>query len=135
MRRAHSTERSKPYASRNHCYPARARLHDRTLWQSDKGNHSSERKRVTRMTTIPDWLFDRTDLTFEQKWLYMALVILCESIPNKEYPTYAGTIEEIAHDTHHQGPLDPLSLFDLADKGLIRLTMTGDECAIAIAKR
>ncbi len=79
--------------------------------------------------------FDRTDLTFEQKWLYMALVMLIESIPSKEYQTYARTIEEIERDTHHQGPIDPLSLFDLADKGLIRLTETGDEYAIAIAKR
>ena len=87
------------------------------------------------MATIPDWLFDRTDLTFEQKWLYMALVILIESIPNKAYQTYAGTIEEIEQDTHHRGPLDPLSLFDLAEKRLIRVTQTGDEYAIAIAKR
>jgi len=87
------------------------------------------------MATIPDWLFDRTDLTFEQKWLYMALVMLCESIPNKEYQTYAGTIEELEQDTFAPGPLDPLSLFDLADKRLIRLTQTGDELAIAIVKR
>jgi hypothetical protein len=87
------------------------------------------------MATIPDWLFDRTDLTFEQKWLYMALVMLCESIPNQEYPTYAGTIEELERDTHATGPLDPLSLFALADKGLIRLTQTDDELAIAIKRK
>jgi hypothetical protein len=87
------------------------------------------------MATIPDWLFERTDLTFEQKWLYMALVMLCESIPNKEDQTYAGTIEEIEQDTHATGPFDPLSLFDLADKQLIRLTQTDDELAIAIVKR
>lgn len=84
------------------------------------------------MATIPDWLFNRTDLTFEQKWLYMCLVRLIDSIPNQTYRVYAGTIEEIERDTHHQGVLDPLLLFDLADKRLIRLTQTGEELAIAI---
>lgn len=87
------------------------------------------------MTTIPDWLFDRTDLAFEEKWLYICLKILCESIPNKEYQTYAATLEEIEQDTHATGPIDPLSLFALADRGLIRVTQTEDEYAIAIAKR
>ena len=87
------------------------------------------------MTTIPDWLFDRTDLTFEEKWLYMCLVRLTDSIPNQDYRTYAATIEEIEQDTHATKPIDPLSLFALADKRLIRLTQTEDEYAIAIAKR
>ncbi len=65
----------------------------------------------------------------------MALVLLCESIPDKQYQTYAATIEEIEQDTFAPGPLDPLSLFDLADKRLIRLAQTGDELAIAIVKQ
>jgi hypothetical protein len=86
------------------------------------------------MTTIPDWLFDRPDLAFEEKWLYMCLVILCESIPNREYQTYAATIEEIEQDTHATRPIDPLSLFTLHNKRLIRVTQTEDEYAIAIVK-
>jgi hypothetical protein len=87
------------------------------------------------MPTIPDWLFEDTELSFEEKWLYMCLVILIESIPNKQYQIYAATIEEIEQDTHATRPIDPLSLFTLADKQLIRLTQTGDEYAIAIVKQ
>jgi hypothetical protein len=87
------------------------------------------------MTTIPDWLFDRPDLAFEEKWLYVCLMILCESIPDQQYQTYAATIEEIKQDTHATRPIDPLSLLVLADKRLIRLTQTGEEYAIAIVRR
>jgi len=103
--------------------------------QTERAQQFEKRMKELERTAIPDWLFDRTDLTFEQKWLYMALVMLCESIPNKQYQTYAATIEEIEQDTHAAGPLDPLSLFDLVDKRLIRLTQTGDELAISIVKQ
>jgi hypothetical protein len=86
-------------------------------------------------TIVPDGLFERHDLTFEEKWLYLCLVEICESIPNKQYQTYAATLEEIEQDTHATRPIDPLSLFALADKGLIRLTQTGNEYAIAIVRR
>ncbi len=105
-------------------------LTETTKW----GQELEKRVKKLELTAIPDWLFERTDLTFEQKWLYMCLVLLIASIPNQEYRVYTGTIEEIEQDTHATRPLDPLSLFDLADKELIRLTETGDEYAIAIIK-
>lgn len=103
--------------------------------QTEHSQRLEARVKELEQTAIPDWLFERTDLAHEEKWLYMCLVLLIASIPNKQYPTYAATIEEIERDTHATRPIDPLSLFALADKGLIRLTETGDEYAIAIVRR
>ena len=103
--------------------------------QTEHSQRLEKQVKKLEETAIPDWLFERTDLSHEEKWLYMCLVLLCSSIPNKEYQTYAATIEEIEQDTHATKPIDPLSLFTLADKRLIRLTQTGDEYAVAIVRQ